>query len=133
MVSHGLHAVIAGLPPEPAVHGGAEIRQATGGCGLAAQQAVDAVDGQDDIQVNPGIGGAKLVQGREEQIVLAARVAGSARCSQSTGRPEMRHGVVSHPDQQAHVTRLVHRPFGERAIAEVSLAGSAGSAGQPFL
>ena len=75
VVAHGFHAVLAGLPTEPAVHGDAEIGQVAGGRGLAALQAGDAVKRQDDAQVDAGVAGTQLIQGREEPVVLAAQVA----------------------------------------------------------
>ena len=55
----------------------------------------------------------------EEPVVLAAQVARPGHVHPVGGPAGAGDRVVRHPDEYAHVPRLVHRPLGERAVAQV--------------
>ncbi len=119
MLAHGLGAVRARLAAEPAVHRHAEAGKVPRRSGLPAAQPRDPVDRQHDAEEDPGVARLQVGQRPEEAAVLAAQVARAGQVQPVDRSARMRDREVGHPHQQRHVARLVHRPFGERPVAQV--------------
>ena len=75
MVAHRLVAVLPRLAAEAAVHREAEVVEELRRGGVAALQAGDAVERQDDAQEHARVAGLEVAQRGEEAVVLAAQVA----------------------------------------------------------
>src|SRR4030095_15163798 len=86
---------------------------------MATFQAAGSVNGQDNAEENTSRAGLKFVKRTKETIVFAPQVFRSGHVNPIDGASGVRDREIRHPYKSGNVPRLIHRPFRERAVAEV--------------
>src|SRR3954451_37615 len=119
VLTHRLASVLARLPAEAAVHSDTELVQVLRRRLVPALHAGDAVQKEDDAEVDARVRDVQVCERLEEALVLAAEVAGPGEVHPVNRATRACDHMVRHAHHQAHVARLVHRPLRERAVAEV--------------